>query len=64
MATMTDAQAAEARAQAVRADPRVVVHRRTTNAPLEPAIQGTPDVDILELLGRREAPAEGAEPAE
>ena len=58
-----DVQAAEARVAALRQDPRVIVHRRTTRAPYEPVIEGTPQFDVLELLGRREPSAEDASPS-
>jgi hypothetical protein len=54
MATRTDTRAAEARAAALRNDPNVIVHRRTTAEPYTPGIEVTSEVDVLELLGRRE----------
>jgi hypothetical protein len=47
---------AEARLAALRQDPRVIVHERTTDEPYEPVIEGTPELDILEVLGRRDPP--------
>jgi hypothetical protein len=55
-----DVQAADARVAALRQDPRVIVHRRTTRAPYEPVIEGTPKLDVLEILGRREPATEDA----
>jgi hypothetical protein len=51
-------QDADARVAVLRADPRVVVRRRTASTPYVPQIEVSPDVDVLELLGRRDPPAE------
>jgi hypothetical protein len=51
-----EVRVAEARAAAIRRDPNVVVHRRSTMEPYTPGIEVAPGVDVLELLGRREAP--------
>ncbi|HZR99821.1 MAG TPA: hypothetical protein VFE37_14005 [Chloroflexota bacterium] len=50
----TEVQVARARLAALRQDPRVIVHERTTDEPYEPVIQGTPEMDVLEVLGRRD----------
>lgn len=57
-----EVQVAEARLAALRQDPRVIVRHRTTDEPLEPVFQGTPETDILELLGRRDSPTEAEPP--
>lgn len=47
-----EVQVAEARLAALRQDPRVIVHERTTDEPFEPVFEGTPETDVLELLER------------
>ena len=59
-----DARVAEARAAAIRRDPDVVVHRCSTKEPYTPGIEVAPDVDVLELLGRREAPLSECTPGQ
>jgi hypothetical protein len=58
MATVSQSEAAERRAAAQRKRPGVIVHRRTSEAPYVPAIEGTSAVDVLELLGRRDPSTE------
>jgi hypothetical protein len=60
-----EVQVAEARLAAFRLDPRVIVHEQTTTEPYVPVIQGTPEMDVLEVLGRRDPPDDAlAEPAD
>ena len=47
----------EERLAALRQDPEVIVHRRTTHEPYKPVIQVTERVNILDLLDR--SPDEG-----
>ena len=45
----------EERLAALRQDPEVIVHRRTTHEPYKPVIQVTERVNILDLLRRPDA---------
>ena len=53
---------AEARLAALRQDPRVIIHERTIFTPYVPKIKGTPQTDVLELLGRRESSSDDEQP--
>ncbi|HEY7061945.1 MAG TPA: hypothetical protein VII06_10720 [Chloroflexota bacterium] len=57
-----EVQVAEARLAALRQDPRVIVHERTIFTPYVPKIKGTPQTDVLELLGRRESSSDDEQP--
>ena len=57
MATVPEAETPEARLAALRQDPSVVIHQRATREPFQPVIQVTEQVDILELIGRRDEEA-------
>ena len=42
------------RFEQLRRDPRVIIHRRKATQPFTPILRVNPDVDILELLDRRD----------